>query len=138
MKFIWNDECQASFEALKLFLCNNPVLKSPDFNHPFILQIDASDTGVGGVLLQESPDGMLHPVSYTSSKFKPHQKSHSTIEKEALSLVLALQKYERYLQGAAEVIVFTDHNPLTFLDKMKAHNQHLQYSVGLCIFRSFP
>ena len=124
-KFMWDNECQASFEALKLFLCNNPVLKSPDFNKPFILHVDASDTGAGGVLLQESPDGMFHPVSYTSSKFKPHQKSYSTIEKEALSLVLALQKYECYLQGAAEVIVFTDHNPLTFLDKMKAHNQRL-------------
>ena len=125
VKFIWNKECQASFEALKLFLCNNPVLKSPDFNLPFILQTDASDTGAGGVLLQESPDGMLHPVSYTSSKFKTPQKSYSTIEKEALSLVLALQKYECYLQGATEVIVYTDHNPLIFLDKMKAHNQRL-------------
>ena len=125
VKFVWDDECQASFEALKLFLCNNPVLKSPDFNRPFILHIDASDTGAGGVLLQDSPEGMLHPVSYTSTKFKPHQKSYSTIEKEALSLVLALQKYECYIQGAIEVVVFTDHNPLTFLDKMKAHNQRL-------------
>ena len=125
VKFNWTDDCQASFEALKLFLCHNPVLKSPDFNNPFIIHVDASDAGAGGVLLQKSPEGMLHPVSYTSSKFKPHQMSYSTIEKEALSLVLALQKYECYLQGAAEVIVYTDHNPLQFLDKMKAHNQRL-------------
>ena len=114
---MWTDECQASFEAIKLFLCNNPVLKSPDFNQPFILQIDACDSGAGGVLLQDNPDGVLHPISYTSSKFKPHQKSYSTIEKEAFSLVLALQKYECYLQGASEICVFTDHNPLVFLEK---------------------
>ncbi|XP_064089975.1 uncharacterized protein LOC135203981 [Macrobrachium nipponense] len=65
---------------------------------------NASDAGAGGVLLQES-DGILHPVSYTSTKFKHHQKSYSTIEKEALSLVLALQKYECYLLGAAESTV---------------------------------
>ncbi|XP_068236136.1 uncharacterized protein [Palaemon carinicauda] len=96
---------------------------------------DASDAGAGGVLLQES-DGILHPVSYTSTKFKHHQKSYSTIEKEALSLVLALQKYECYLLGAAEVLVFTDHNPLTFLDKMKSHNQRLlRWSIYL---QKFP
>ncbi|XP_064088186.1 uncharacterized protein LOC135202611 [Macrobrachium nipponense] len=95
----------------------------------------ASDAGAGGVLLQES-DGILHPVSYTSTKFKHHQKSYSTIEKEALSLVLALQKYECYLLGAAEVLVFTDHNPLTFLDKMKSHNQRLlRWSIYL---QKFP
>ena len=125
VEFRWTDECQASFEAIKLFLCNNPVLKSPDFNRPFILQIDACDSGAGGVLLQDNPDGVLHPVSYTSSKFKPHQRTYSTIEKEALSLVLALQKYECYLQGASEISVFTDHNPLVFLEKMKSHNQRL-------------
>ena len=125
VNFIWNDECQASFEAIKLFLCNNPVLKSPDFNRPFILHIDACDSGAGGILLQESSDGVLHPVSYTSSKFKPHQRAYSTVEKEALSLVLALQKYECYLQGASEISIFTDHNPLVFLDKTKTHNQRL-------------
>ena len=106
-------------------MCNNPVLKSPDFNHLFILHIDASDHEAGGVLLQESPDGILHPVSYTSAKFKPHQRAYSTIEKEALSLILALQKYECYLLGASEVLIYTDHNPLTFIDKMKQHNQRL-------------
>ena len=73
-KFIWNEACQASFEHLKTFLCNHPVLQSPDFNTPFILQVDACDVGAGGVLLQEAADGILHPISYTSSKFKPHQK----------------------------------------------------------------
>ncbi|XP_068210796.1 uncharacterized protein [Palaemon carinicauda] len=53
---------------------------------------DACGTGAGGVLLQEI-DGLLHPIGYTSSSFKPHQLSYSTIEKELLSLVLALQKF---------------------------------------------
>ncbi|XP_068236908.1 uncharacterized protein [Palaemon carinicauda] len=63
VKFIWTEECQASFEALKLFLINNPVLKSPNFNKPFILQIDASDAGAGGVLLQESDESLSYNLT---------------------------------------------------------------------------
>ena len=125
VNFSWNDDCQASFDQLKLLLCNDPILMSPDFNKTFILQVDACDSGAGGVLLQESSDGVLHPVSYTSSKFKKHQRSYSTIEKETLSLVLSLQKFECYLQGTREILVYTDHNPLTFIEKMKTHNQRL-------------
>ena len=126
VKFLWTDECNVSFEQLKSLLCSNPVLQSPDFSRPFVLQVDACDTGAGGVLLQESvDDGFLHPVCYTSSKFKSHQMSYSTIEKECLSLVLALQKFECYLQSAAEITTYTDHNPITFLETMKSHNQRL-------------
>ena len=123
---MWDDSCQSSFDQLKLFLTNDPVLQSPDFSKPFILQVDACDSGAGGVLLQKSAfDDLLHPVSYTSSKFKKHQMACSTIEKELLSLILALQKYECYLHGAEDIEVYTDHNPLVFLQRTKTHNQRL-------------
>ena len=124
-KFSWSSDCQSAFEQLKLFLTSSPILQSPDFYKPFVLQVDACDNGAGGVLLQMSDDGLLHPVSYTSSKFKKHQMAYSTIEKELLSLILALQKFECYLLGAEEVVVFTDHNPLVFLERTKTHNQRL-------------
>ena len=125
-KFIWSTECQSAFDQLKLLLANDPVLQSPDFSKLFILQVDACDSGAGGVLFQKSAaDGLLHPVSYTSSKFKKHQMAYSTIEKELLSLVLALQKFECYLIGAEKIEVFTDHNPLVFLEQTKTHNQRL-------------
>ena len=125
-KFIWSTECQSAFDQLKLLLAHDPVLQSPDFSKLFILQVDACDSGAGGVLFQKSAaDGLLHPVSYTSSKFKKHQMAYSTIEKELLSLVLALQKFECYLLGAEKIEVFTDHNPLVFLEQTKTHNQRL-------------
>ena len=109
-----------------MFLTNDPVLQFPDFSKPFILQVDACDSGAGSVLFQMSAvDDLLHPVSYTSSKFKKHQMAYSTIEKELLSLILALQKYECYLLGAKDIEVYTDHNPLLFLQRTKTHNQRL-------------
>ncbi|XP_064107900.1 uncharacterized protein LOC135216459 [Macrobrachium nipponense] len=94
-KYEWDERCQAAFEHSKYFLSSEPVLHSPNFSKPFSLQVDACDKGAGGVLLQEI-DGVLPPNGYTSSSFKPHQLSYSTIE-ELLSLVLALQKFECYL-----------------------------------------
>lgn len=90
--FKWTSECETAFRHLKLFLSSNPVLRTPDFSQPFHLQIDASGVGVGGVLLQPSGD-VLHPVAYFSCKLKGSQRNYSTIEKEALSLVLAVKKF---------------------------------------------
>ncbi len=67
-----------------------------------------------------------HPVSYFSMKFNRHQQVYSTIEKEALALVLVVQHFEIYLGSiAAPIIIYTDHNPLVFLNRMRNRNQRL-------------
>ncbi|ROT72542.1 hypothetical protein C7M84_009074 [Penaeus vannamei] len=69
-KFVWSSECQAAFEKIRSILMTKPVLKSPDFSQPFVLQVDASDVAAGAVLLQAGDGGVLHPVSFMSMKFK--------------------------------------------------------------------
>uniref|UniRef100_A0A3B3I2A9 Gypsy retrotransposon integrase-like protein 1 n=1 Tax=Oryzias latipes TaxID=8090 RepID=A0A3B3I2A9_ORYLA len=124
--FIWSNECQHAFDGLKAMLCCPPVLSAPVFSKPFKLEIDASADGVGAVLLQEDDSGIDHPVSYFSKKLNDHQKRYSTIEKEALSLLLALQHFEVYVgSSTVPVKVFTDHSPLVFLRRMSNHNQRL-------------
>ncbi len=104
------------FKAAKDLLCHAPVLSAPNFDLPFKLQVDASATGAGAVLLQEDSRGIDHPVCYFSKKFSKCQQHYSTIEKEALALLLALQHFEVYLGSSAVPIdVYTDHNPLIFL-----------------------
>ena len=127
VKFVWSDACQRSLEALKNVLCHYPVLRSPDFTKGFSLAIDASDEAAGAVLLQKSEDdsSIEHPVAYYSRKFDKHQKNYSTVEKESLALVLALQHFEVYISSEKPLIVHTDHNPLVFLSKMKTKNRRL-------------
>ena len=55
--FRWTEECQAAFDELRQKLCSAPVLAYPDFKKSFILDTDASDTGIGGVLSQLDDDG---------------------------------------------------------------------------------
>ena len=50
-QFLWTDSCQHAFEQIKALLTHAPVLLAPNFDNPFLLAIDASDTGAGAVLL---------------------------------------------------------------------------------------
>ena len=61
----WNDDIQERFEEIKSRLCNAPVLKLPDFEKDFVLRTDASDTGLGAVLLQKQGETMF-PIAYAS------------------------------------------------------------------------
>ena len=96
-KFIWTNDCQKAFEILKAILKNEPVLLAQNFAKELKLAVDASDTGAGTLLMQEGNNGVDHPVSYFSKKFNKNQKNYSTIEKECLSIILALQHFEVYL-----------------------------------------
>ena len=94
-----------------------------DFQKPFLLMVDASDIGAGAVLMQSDDKDIEHPVCHFSYKFDWHQKNYSTIEKEALALPFALQHFNVYLSATLfPVTVFTDHNPLVFVNKMKNKN----------------
>merc|ERR1712131_85227 len=86
-----------------------------------------------GVLLQARMDGLERPVAYFSKRLNAHQKRYSTIEKEALALVLAVQHFEIYNSGVVgDVVVYSDHNPLSFLAKFQQSNARvLRWSLSL-------
>ena len=124
--FKWSSDCQVAFEHIKALLVNKPVLTAPNFSKQFQLAVDASGRGAGAVLMQTDASGVNKPVCYFSKKFTSGQQHYSTVEKEALALVLALQHFDVYLGTTSFPIrVWTDHNPLIFLGKMKNKNQRL-------------
>jgi len=71
-----------------------PLVQAPDFKKQFKL---ASDVGTGSVLQQEDNKGIDHSVCYFSNKFVEHQQRYSAIKREALSLLLAVQHFNVYL-----------------------------------------
>lgn len=124
--FVWTDECDRAFSAAKSLLCSAPVSAAPNFSLPFKLEVDASATGAGAVLLQDGDGDMCHPVCYFSVKLKKHQLNYSTIEKETLAMLLALQHVKVYVgSSSSPVTVYRDHNPLVFLAQMYNHNHPL-------------
>lgn len=125
-KFVWSPECDEAFLATKNILSSYPILHAPDFSQSFTLAVDASNTGVGSVLLQEDDSKVLHPICYFSKKLNSAQRNYSVVEKELLALILSLQYFGVYVQSApGPIIVFTDHHPIKFLNKFRNKNQRL-------------
>ena len=116
----WSEEAVAAFHDLRQALSQSAVLRSPDFDQPFVLQTDASDRGLGGVLLQGPPEDR-HPVAYISRKMVPREVRYSTVEKEALAIKWALDSFKYYLLGR-EFVLETDHRALQWLARMKDTN----------------
>ena len=76
--------------------------------------------------MQGSIEKLEHPIGYFSQKFNNSQKNYSTSEKEALALILSLQHFKFYVVPAKFPIdLYTDHNPLVFLNCIKNKNQCL-------------
>ena len=136
VKFMWSAECEVAFEKFKAVLVNTPVLAAPDFSCQFKLAVGARDAAIGAVLLQECADGIDHPICYFSRKLSKAQKNYSIIEKELLALILSLQHFHIYVTSSSSpVVVFSDHNPLVFLHKLKDKNQRLlRWSLLLQVY----
>ena len=115
--WIWHTEQQSAYEEIKLCLSNAPVLACPDFEIPFVLQTDASNTGLGAVLTQTVRDEE-HVISYASRTLSEAKIKYSTTEKECLAIVWAIQKYRPYLEGYKFTVV-TDHSSLRWLHNLK-------------------
>ncbi|XP_062599512.1 uncharacterized protein LOC134261046 [Saccostrea cucullata] len=135
-KIIWNQPQEKSFQTLKAMLLKSPILKLPDLSKQFILQADASDRGIGTVLMQfDEHSGLKLPVAYASRKLKDSESKYSTIEKECLAIVWAVQKFHLYLYGR-EFLIETDHQSLIYLNKAKVINARImRWALGLQSYR---
>lgn len=135
-KIDWSAECQTSFDTLKSALAQDALLAFPNPNFPFVIEPDASDYQLGGIILQNcsisdadtiinlftsspstAPSG-FRPVAYFSRKLSPAQKNYTTLEKELLSIVEILLEYRSFLYGC-KIYGFTDHRNLTYM-KLKS------------------
>jgi hypothetical protein len=86
-----------------------PVLALPNFSKGFVLETDASNVGIGAVLMQGG-----HPVAFLSQALCPQNQALSTYEKECLAIIFAVEKWRPYLQHQ-EFTILIDHQRLLHL-----------------------
>ncbi|XP_034217342.1 uncharacterized protein LOC117628907 [Prunus dulcis] len=113
MDFVFDQDCENAFNALKKMLTTAPIIIPPDWSLPFELMCDASDYAVGAVLGQRV-DKKPHAIYYASRTLNDAQLNYSTTEKELLAVIFALEKFRSYLI-TNKVIVYTDHAALKYL-----------------------
>ncbi|XP_075908909.1 uncharacterized protein LOC142905723 [Petromyzon marinus] len=110
--FHWGDAEQAVFDSLRNALVTAPSLAYPDFSVPFVLDTDASNTGIGGVLSQKV-DGIERVVAYGSRVLSLAEQRYCVTRCELLAIVFFIQQYKPYLYGQ-HFTVRSDHSALQY------------------------
>jgi hypothetical protein len=98
-QFGWTDECQWSFDTLKQKMVTAHILVFPNWSKEFHVHVDASSIALGVVLAQPRHGDIDHPLSFSSRKLSTTEINYTTIEREGLAMVYALQKICHYLLG---------------------------------------
>lgn len=122
--FVWAPEAEAAFHTLKQRFTSAPVLLQPDPSRQFIVEVDASDLGVGAVLSQRSPvDHKLHPCAFFSRRLSAAERNYDVGNRELMAIKLALEEWRHWLEGAEHpFMVLTDHKNLTYIQTAKRLN----------------
>lgn len=111
--FQWNEEADRAFNHLKQIMSETPVLRMPDFTKTFVVETDASKSGIGAVLMQEG-----RPIAFLSQALSPKNIGLSTYEKELMAVVLAVQKWRGYLMGR-HFVIKTDQQSIKYFLNQK-------------------
>ena len=116
-KFVWSEQAEKAFQAIKEKLTIAPVLAYPDVNRPFQIFTDASYNGLGYVLTQKDENGRLRVISYGGRGISQAELRYSVSSLEALALITAVREYHYFISNV-KVDVYTDHISLRYLQTM--------------------
>ena len=118
----WDTAQQNSTESIKKELCTTPTLAWYDATKPLIISADASSYGLGATLLQEEVNGDRKVVAYASRSKTDCESRYVQIEKVALALTWACDRFAQYVMGV-HIHLDTDHKPLITLLGQKLLDQ---------------
>ncbi|GJV50783.1 putative reverse transcriptase domain-containing protein [Tanacetum coccineum] len=112
-KYEWGMEQEEAFQTLKNNLCDAPILTLPDGVEDFVVYCDASNQGLGCVLMKRGK-----VIAYASRQLKIHEKNYTAHDLELGAVVFALKTWRHYLYGTKSVI-YTDHKSLQHIFDQK-------------------
>ena len=115
-----------ALQILKSRFTSAPILQMPDHDCQFVVEVDASDVGVGLILSQRSVfDQKLHPCTFLSWRPSPTERNYDIGKRELLMVKTALEEWRHWLEGAKEPFLFwTDHKNLEYIHIAKRLNTH--------------
>lgn len=113
--FHWGKEQEDALAALKLLVQTAPTLAKPDYSRPFRIYVDASDVGVGAVLVQLLPNPLtgkeeLAAIAYKSRRFSDRERRWPVGEREAFGCKYGLENFREYILQHPDVTLFCDHH----------------------------
>lgn len=114
--WVWEEAQREAFNDVRTILTTAQILALFDPTQETVVSTDASCYGLGAVLLQRQPDGMMKPVSYNYCSLSPTEQRYAQIEKEALTW--ACERFSDYLVGL-KFTIETNHKPLVPLFSYK-------------------
>ncbi|GJY95667.1 putative reverse transcriptase domain-containing protein [Tanacetum coccineum] len=118
-------EQEEEFQILKDNLFNAPILSLPDGVEDFVVYYDASNQGLGCVLMQRGK-----VIAYASRQLKIHEKNYTMHDLELGAIVFALKTWRHYLYGTKSVI-YTDHKSLQYIFDQKELNMRQRRWIEL-------
>ncbi|KAK3572708.1 hypothetical protein QTP86_006000 [Hemibagrus guttatus] len=123
-KLTWMNQARAAFQQLKTCFTAAPILRHPDPDRPFVVEVDASSSGLGAVLSQRHDDpGKLHPCAFYSQKLTAAEANYNVGNRELLVIKAALEEWRHWLEGARHPFqVLTNHRNLEYLHEAKRLN----------------
>ena len=140
VRFAWSQQCNHAFRTLKTRLTTAPMLVAPRTgpNESFVLSTDASNKGLGAVLLQEQSDGTLKPCAYWAKTLNKAQRRYPIYDQELLAIAAALHEYRVYIEGCKHVTVITDHKPLVHIPtQSKVMRRHVPWIATISQYMGY-
>ena len=132
----WTSVCEKAFQELKSRLVSAPILAYPDFQLPFVIEVDASVEGLGAILSQRQC-GKMVVIAYASRRLKKHERSmrnFSSMKLELLAMTWAItKKFKDYMYGT-KFTVLTDNNPLAHVMDAKKTVAEMGWLADLADF----
>lgn len=126
VKFEWGTRQEEAFSNAKHSIVNAVQLKYPDPQEKYKLYTDASELGIGAVLVQYDPEFEEdRPVCFLSRKFTATEMNYPTVEKELLAVIYAFSKLRRYILDK-EFDLFTDSIAVKYLFTKSSPGSRLQ------------
>ncbi|CAF4077516.1 unnamed protein product [Adineta steineri] len=113
----WSEECTKAFNIMKAKLTTAPIMNTPNFEQPFILEVDACEYGLGAVLTQEYAD-KKYVIAYASRTLSAIERKYGATEREALAIVWATKHFRVYIEGST-VLIRSDCKALEWLRNAK-------------------